>query len=250
MRTDEDWQEWEFPQLVQALRKWTERNPLKQDERSVEKSSFGSQPTLKKTKTFQARQQETKTKPCVYCEETGHKPSDCGKLATLREQKRVLTEKQLCFNCTGTKHKAVECRSQGGCMFCKRKHHTSICDRAGSTEHMLVATGDTSVTYPVVVVNGEGIKCQALLDTGAGSLYTSSALLERLQKHPVRREPRRIEMMMQSANQVIDLYKPKIGSIDGNFYLETEVTKVNRSHLLSKIPSIRRKLHFFLIFRV
>lgn len=50
----------------------------------------------------------------------------------------------------------------------------------GSTEHMLVATGDTTVTYPVVVVNVEGIKCRALLDTGAGSSYASSALLERL----------------------------------------------------------------------
>ena len=45
---------------------------------------------------------------------------------------------------------------------------------------MLVATGDTTVTYPVVVVNVEGIKCRALLDTGAGSSYASSALLERL----------------------------------------------------------------------
>ena len=95
------------------------------------------------------------------------------------ERKYVLIEKQLCFNCAGTKHKAFECRSQVGCLFCKRRHHSSICDR-GSTEHMLVATGDTTVTYPVVVVNVEGIKCRALLDTGAGSSYASSALLERL----------------------------------------------------------------------
>lgn len=29
VRTNDDWQEWEFPQLVLALRKCTERNPQK-----------------------------------------------------------------------------------------------------------------------------------------------------------------------------------------------------------------------------
>ena len=47
---------------------------------------------------------------------------------------------------------------------------------------MLVATGETTVNYPVVVVNVEGIKRQVLLDTGAGSFYASSALLKCLQK--------------------------------------------------------------------
>ena len=47
---------------------------------------------------------------------------------------------------------------------------------------MLVATGDTTVTYPVVVVNVEGIKCRALLDTRAGSSFASSTLLKRLKK--------------------------------------------------------------------
>ena len=29
VRTDDSWQEWKFPQLVEALRKWTEGNPPK-----------------------------------------------------------------------------------------------------------------------------------------------------------------------------------------------------------------------------
>jgi hypothetical protein len=28
VRNDDNWQEWDFPKLVEALRKWTERNPL------------------------------------------------------------------------------------------------------------------------------------------------------------------------------------------------------------------------------
>ena len=34
---------------------------------------------------------------------------------------------------------------------------------------MLVATGKSSVTYPLIVVEVCGIRCRALLDTGAGS---------------------------------------------------------------------------------
>ena len=60
-RTDDDWQEWEFPQLVLPLRKWTERNPQKQDDSAMEKPSLGVQP-FKKSKTFQAKQQEMKSK--------------------------------------------------------------------------------------------------------------------------------------------------------------------------------------------
>ena len=53
---------------------------------------------------------------------------------------------------------------------------------------MLVATEKRSVIYPVVIVEVEGIKCRALLDTGAGSSYASAALLDRLHKRAVRKE--------------------------------------------------------------
>ena len=101
VRTDDDWQEWEFPQLVLALRKWTQRNPQKQDDRAMEKPPLGVQP-FKKSKTFVAKQQETKSKPCVYCEKSGHRPSDCSKVASVAERKKVRTNRetavlQLCW---------------------------------------------------------------------------------------------------------------------------------------------------------
>lgn len=47
---------------------------------------------------------------------------------------------------------------------------------------LLVAAGisPARVTYPVVVVEVEGIKFRALLDTDAGSSYASAALLDRI----------------------------------------------------------------------
>ena len=48
--------------------------------------------------------------------------------------------------------------------------------------------GKGAVTYPVVVVEVNGIRCRALLDTGAGSSYASAALIERLHIRPRRKE--------------------------------------------------------------
>jgi hypothetical protein len=46
----------------------------------------------------------------------------------------------------------------------------------------------SDVAYPVVVVEIEGVKCRALLDTGSGSSFASSTLLNTIGKKPVRQE--------------------------------------------------------------
>ena len=84
----------------------------------------------------------------------------------------------------------------------------------------------------MVVVDVGGIQCQALLDTGAGSSYASAALLDRLGKQPVRKEFRRIELMLSTTEREIKVHKVVIKSLPGDFHLQTEVTKVNRNMLL------------------
>ena len=116
---------------------------------------------------------------------------NCDKVTTLQECRRELNRKQLCFNCTGTNHKAPECRYSACCKFCNRTHHSSICPEKTPQQSplpMLVATGKRSVTYLVVVVSVGGIYCRVLLDSGAGSSYTSAALLHRMGKQTVRTE--------------------------------------------------------------
>ena len=169
VRLDDEWQEWGFPQVLEALRKWCDRNPLPSSE----------QPILKvRDKLYNSRQEEWKPRPCVYCESSGHKSVDCDKIVGVAQRKKHLSEKRLCFNCTGTKHRAAECRIVRSCQKCSGRHHTSICDR--ESQQMLLATGEGAVIYPVVVVNVNGITCRALLDTGAGSPYASAALIKRL----------------------------------------------------------------------
>ena len=64
VRIDEDWQGWTFPQLVDALRKWTTRNPKKIP--SPEKS-------FKRENAYQTN--DSNYKHSVYCEKSEHKAS-------------------------------------------------------------------------------------------------------------------------------------------------------------------------------
>ena len=61
---------------------------------------------------------------------------------------------------------------------CNRKHHNSICDKLSN--QLMLAKGGGQVVYLVVVVEVDGIRCSALLDMGAGSSYTSAALISKL----------------------------------------------------------------------
>ena len=62
------------------------------------------------------------------------------------------------------------------------------------------------VVYPIVTAEVNGIKCRALLDTGAGSSYALSTLLDRLQLRPIHQEFKRIEMMFGTSNKAINIY--------------------------------------------
>ena len=102
---------------------------------------------------------------------------------------------------------------------------------------MMLVTGDhegSGFIYPVAVVVVGGIKCRALLDTGAGSSYVSAALVERLNKRPTHVEHKQIEMMLCSTIQKVQSYIMKVASVDGKFEMTTKVNKVDKGVLLSQ----------------
>ncbi len=146
------------PKLIESLRKWRERNPVKQADREYTREQLEKQ---RRGRSYQTRNEEWKRRPCVYCESDQHKSINCDKVTTTEERKKKLSIKQLCFNCTGAKHKAADCRSKIVCQVCKKKHHTSICDKT-PLEMLKTAAGKGSVIHPVVVVNANGIKCRAV----------------------------------------------------------------------------------------
>ena len=68
VRNDEDWQTWDFLKLCDALKSWTRRNPVFSDESKSDRSP---------SRSYNTRQQDTKTRACVYCDGTSHKSSEC-----------------------------------------------------------------------------------------------------------------------------------------------------------------------------
>ena len=115
VRGQEGWQDWGLAQLVKALRTWRDINPCT-EESGKEKR--------RKDKVFNTG---VKKHGCVYCDDANHKSRDCTSVAEVNERKKILATKRLCFNCTGAKHRAAECKSNSGCQRCNQRHHTSIC---------------------------------------------------------------------------------------------------------------------------
>ena len=231
VRLDDIWQEWGFRELIESLRKWCDRNPIHSDDR---KSYQLNRHAPKKSHAYQTKDEGAKVmRACVYCNSEDHRPAECKKVTDLKQRRKILSEKKLCFNCTGARHRAHECPSKRSCQHCCGKHHSSICDKMPGNNQMMLATGEGSVIYPVVVVFVDGIKCRALLDTGAGSSYASTALIERLNKRPTHVEHKRIEMMVCSTIQKVQSYTVKVSSIDGKFEMTTRINKVDKGVLLT-----------------
>ena len=150
VRNDDNWQDCKFQQLVEALETWTLRNPIPlSDKRNPEKGSGYS-------KSYPVKQTKSE---CVYCEKPDHRSSNCKPAKTVTERRKILSNKILCFNCTGAKYRAAECRSAIICLKYKNKNHTSICDKLADSK--LVAI-ETNVTYPVSIIKVNGVKCRAL----------------------------------------------------------------------------------------
>ena len=102
VKNDDNQQDGKFQQLVEALEKWTVRNPIPlSDKRNPEKGNGYS-------KSYQTKQTKNER---VYCEKADHRSSDCKTVKTVTELRKILSDKKLCFNHTGAKPRAAECRS-------------------------------------------------------------------------------------------------------------------------------------------
>ncbi|PFX28961.1 hypothetical protein AWC38_SpisGene6275 [Stylophora pistillata] len=233
--------------LREANKSWRDINSegeesdgASESKRKNDRNDWNARVPPPRGRSYQVQQQasERQMRGWVYCDDTNDTSANYTKVLVVGDCKRILSQKQLCFNCTSDKHRADSCRSRG-CHNCQRRHHTSICDHppSGHTTRGRFMTaqnkGTGRVVYPVVVGEVNEIKCRALLDTGVGSSYESSAILEHLGNKPLREEFKRLEMMLRSTNKVIGVHSVTIGSLDGKFRLETEVTRVDRSTLLS-----------------
>ena len=187
VRNDDNWQDWKFQQLVEALEKWTLRNPIPlSDKQNPEKDNSYR-------KSYQANQTKSE---CVYCEKPDHRPLECKTTKTVTERRKILSNKKLCFICTRAKHRVAECRSARTCLIYKNKHHASIYDKFADSK-----STETNVTYAVAIIKVNGIKCRALLDRGSGSSYISESFIDLLKINAVGKEHKTIETLTKSTTK-------------------------------------------------
>ena len=218
-----EWKTWDFTQLIDALREWKEIHP-----REHAKS---------RDRSFYVEDHDPKApRGCVYCNSTSHKPSDCTVISSAADRKKFLQEKRLCFNCTGP-HRAARCRSRGNCARCKQRHHTSICDQstqpADEGAAMTAAHVGEKVCHPVVIIKVNGVKCRALLDTGATGSYISAFLVNLLKVKPSRTLTRGFKTIMGLVTKRVETYDVKICDTQEKCVLPVCVTKIEQRKLLT-----------------
>ena len=63
VRTEDDWQDWKFSQLVEALENWTCRNPKSLNHKPLSEDNR-TNPYRNPNKVYQANQQQIE---CIYC---------------------------------------------------------------------------------------------------------------------------------------------------------------------------------------
>ena len=118
---------------------------------------------------------------CLFCHKQDHWSVNCTIVTALADRKKFFVDCNLCFNCGRSNHRADQ-RRRRGCMKCKYRHHTSICDRQerenNSSLNGVSLTGWTNyaeekVLPAIIPVSIEGQVLWAYLDTGSQDTISS-----------------------------------------------------------------------------
>ncbi|XP_044167470.1 uncharacterized protein LOC122951528 [Acropora millepora] len=228
VRTDPGWESWDFSKLSEEIRLWTRRNPV-DTTRSEQEQPAKRNPRL--NKMYHARRDDNKQRGFVYCGEN-HKAVECNKITNLSDRRQILLNKRLCFNCASGSHRASHCPSKLTCQRCHKRHHTSLCETIDPTNEHEQSHGVALTTnqngeglFPVVIVEVNGIKCRALIDSGAGSSYVSAKLIELLRMKPAEIQTKRIDMLLSSKQARLEVYDLELRSVDHQFSLSVKATK-------------------------
>ena len=91
---------------------------------------------------------------CVYCKQDRHCPTQCKKVVSVDDRKRVIRESGRCFNCLGCGHLGRDCRASSRCGNCNGRHHTSICRKTEKNKPF--KNGSNSTNNNSHEINQEG----------------------------------------------------------------------------------------------
>ena len=94
VRTDDNWQNSRLNELIEAMRKWTERNPIERFERSDRPFKEEHQ-----REHIMQTYHNTKTTKFVYCGSKDRKATACNRIQDINERRKIISSKKLCLNC-------------------------------------------------------------------------------------------------------------------------------------------------------
>ena len=241
VQKDDNWEEWGLEELVEHLRRYIERNPLRTDaishavNKEEKPARYGRRDRDKLL--FNIKQGKL---TCIYCDSIDHTSTKCTRVLDVASRREVLKRKKACFNCATPGHQVSSCRARG-CHRCGQKHHTTICTipQQSSTSAMgsFLEKGMSGTHHAVCAihptlhasVNGE--KVRIMIDTGASSSYICSDLITLLGLKPARREKRCIEQMYGSMSKTVEVYKIQLQSIVNEETLEIECINAEKDVL-------------------
>ena len=212
VRTDDNWENWDMAALIDEIRKWLSRHKVDPGETRKEGSWFTSKGNGNEVQTG-----KPVTHVCIFCKKD-HWGGECKTVVSLEARKKYFVENQLCFNCGRAGHRANKCRSRG-CVKCRARHHTSLCDQENNTGNS-VFTGYTSPVEgqtlpPMIPVNIKGTTLWAYLDSGSSRNFISSDAARKLKSTPVRHETRRIVTLSGTTKQSLPIFEVTMTSLDG-----------------------------------
>ena len=156
-----------------------------------------------------------------FCKQD-HWSENCTIVTALADRKKFFVDCNLCFNCVRSNHRADQC-CRRGCMKCKYRHHTIICDRQerenSSSPNGVSLTGYTNYAeekvLPAIPVSIEGQVLWAYLDTGSGRNFISREAVKLLKLKPTGDETRKILTVNRTKVQSMQIFDAHIKSLDG-----------------------------------
>lgn len=185
-----DWLSWSFKELLEALHKWTDTNTTSSKRLALSDRVFFSEDRW-----------------------------TAGKFLCPRSEKPYLVSKRLCFNCAAGQHNANKCPSKLSCHTWRRRQHTSLCQQA-SEPSLTTNIAGLSVIHLVVIVDVNGRKFRALLDSGASQSYVSSTLIDFIGAHVVRSGTRHVATLLGVTTTKLQEYDLCLRAVKRRLHVE------------------------------
>ena len=190
------------------------------------------------TKMYHAHRDDNKQRGCMYCREN-HKAVECNKITNLSDRRQfcsISVYVSIAYLVAIVRHTVPANRPVNiVASVTTRRFVKQLTRQTNIKSHGVALTTNQNGEglFPVVIVEVNGIKCRALIHSGAGSSYASAKLIELLRMKPAEMQTKRIDMLLSSRQARLEVYDLELKSVDHQFSLSVKATKVNKTELLS-----------------